>query len=121
MATNKETATMHSIMLAIGNGVIRVFRNNVGQGRLVHGGYVKFGLHPGAGDLLGWKSVEITADMVGKRAAIFVSIEVKEPGAYTDPERKKAQENWAREINNAGGIAGIARSVDDALQIVGRS
>ena len=118
---NRETATMKSIMLALGNGVIRVFRNNVGQGELVRGGYVKFGLHKGAGDLLGWKSIEITPDMVGKRAAIFLSIEVKEPGGKTNKERAEEQENWRRQILNAGGIAGVARSVDDAMQIVGRS
>ena len=38
---------------------------------------VKYGLYKGSSDLIGWKSIEITPEMIGQRFAVFVSVEVK--------------------------------------------
>jgi hypothetical protein len=113
---NAETTLQQQIRLAVGSrSDLRLFRNQVGSlpdprtGRLV-----TFGLAKGSADLIGWRTVTVTPDMVGTRLAIFTSIEVKTPTGRVRPE----QQAWLGVVRGAGGIAGIARSVPDALQIV---
>jgi hypothetical protein len=72
---------------------------------------VQFGLARGSADLIGYRTVTITPDMVGQDVAVFVSLEVKTPTGRIRPE----QANWQRTISAAGGIAAVVRSVDDAL------
>ena len=55
-----------------------------------------------------------TPDMVGQRIAVFTSIEVKTPTGRVSPEQRQ----WLEAVQAAGGIAGVARSVEDALRIV---
>jgi hypothetical protein len=109
---NAETTLQQQIRLALGtNPDARVFRNQVGSlpdprtGRLV-----TFGLAKGSADLIGWRTVTITQAMVGTRLAIFTSIEVKTPTGRIRPE----QQAWLETVQQAGGIAIIARSVPDA-------
>jgi hypothetical protein len=45
--------------------------------------------------------------MVGQQLAVFTSIEVKTPTGRLAP----LQANWLDAVQNAGGIAGVARSV----------
>jgi len=113
---NLETTLQQQIRLALGtNPDARIFRNQVGSlpdprtGRLV-----TFGLARGSADLIGWRTVTITQAMVGTRLAIFTSIEVKTPTGRIRPE----QQAWLEAVTHAGGIAGIARSVDDAKLII---
>ena len=70
--------------------------------------------NPGGGDLLGWRTVEVTPEMVGQRVAVFTSIEVKTPTGKLRVE----QEQWLKVVRAAGGIAGVARSVEDAEALV---
>ena len=70
--------------------------------------------NPGGGDLLGWRTVEVTPEMVGQQVAVFTSIEVKTPTGRLRPE----QEQWMKVVRAAGGIAGVARSVEDAEALV---
>ena len=109
---NLETTLQQEIRLALGtNPDARIFRNQVGSlpdprtGRLV-----TFGLARGSADLIGWRTVVITRDMVGQRLAVFTSIEVKTPTGRVSPQ----QQAWLSVVQGAGGIAGIARSVTDA-------
>lgn len=69
----------------------------------------------GACDLPGWTTVTITADMVGREVAVFTSIEVKksEGGRTT-----KEQANWRDRVRQAGGIAGVAASPEEAKAVV---
>jgi hypothetical protein len=113
---NAETTLQQQIRLALGtNSDVRAFRNQVGSlpdprtGRLV-----TFGLARGSADLIGWRTVTITQAMVGTRLAVFTSIEVKTPTGRIRPD----QQAWLAVVQGAGGIAGIARSVDDALRFV---
>jgi len=88
-----EKNILNKILLAAPPNV-RLFRNNVGvahMGKVVSkysdGGsefiiiqnprIVKYGLCVGSSDLIGWKTVTITPDMVGETRAIFVAIEAK--------------------------------------------
>ena len=113
---NAETTLQQQIRLALGtHPQTRLFRNQVGSlpdprtGRLV-----TFGLARGSADLIGWRTVTITPDMVGRRLAVFTRIEVKTPPGRVRPD----QAAWLGAVQAAGGIAGIARSVPDALQLV---
>ena len=102
----------------------RLFRNQVGeawQGQAVksppgilslqHARRVNFGLAPSSGDLIGWTSVIITPEMVGRLVAVFTSGEVKKPSVKHLPED---QQNWADVVLAAGGRAAMLRSVEDA-------
>ena len=114
---NVETNIQQRIRLALGTrDDVRLFRNQVGQLPDPRSGRpVQFGLARGSADLIGFKTVTITPDMVGQNVAVFTSIEVKTPtGRLTKP-----QEAWLNCVDRAGGIAGVARSVEDALRIAG--
>jgi hypothetical protein len=113
---NAETTLQQQIRLALGtHHELRIFRNQVGSlpdprsGRLV-----QFGLARGSADLIGWRTLVITPEMVGQRVAVFTSLEIKTPTGCLAP----AQRQWLHAVEGAGGIAGVARSVADALQIV---
>jgi hypothetical protein len=47
--------------------------------------------------------------------AVFTSIEVKTPTGRVTPD----QHSWLNMVQQAGGIAGVARSVQDAKEILG--
>ena len=71
---------------------------------------VRYGLQPGSSDLIGWTIRTVTPEMVGQQVAVFTSIEVKTPTGRLRPE----QQQWLDAVQAAGGIAGVARSVEDA-------
>tara|TARA_R100001443_G_scaffold99455_1_gene106583 strand:+ start:333 stop:689 length:357 start_codon:yes stop_codon:yes gene_type:complete len=114
--SNQETVLQQNIRLALGQEKnLRLFRNQVGQlpdprtGR-----YIQFGLAKGSSDLIGFKTVKVTPDMVGQEIAQFVSLEIKtETGKLT-----KMQHNWLQKVKTSGGIVGVARTVKDALKIL---
>ena len=114
---NAETEIQQRIRLALGTRPdLRLFRNQVGQLTDPRTGRpVQFGLARGSADLIGWRSVVITPEMVGQRVAVFTSLEVKTPTGRLTP----AQQAWLGTVHNAGGIAGVARSVRDANEILG--
>ena len=92
-----------------------MFRNQVGQLPDPRSGrWVQFGLAKGSSDLIGFKSVDITPEMVVQKIEVFDSIEVKTPTGRTS----KPQQNWLTLVKNAGGIGGIARSPEDAMKIL---
>lgn len=113
---NAETTLQQQIRLALGTlPHVRAFRNQVGSlpdprtGRLV-----TFGLARGSADLIGWRTITIGPEHIGQRIAVFTSIEVKTPTGRVRPD----QTAWLGAVHAAGGIAGIARSIPDALQLV---
>jgi hypothetical protein len=121
MTRSDEAAVSAAIQLACGRGPCRLLRNNVGalpapDGRLVRYGLGQSGASRvvGTSDLIGWRSRVITPDMVGQTIAQFVAIEVKDRGRAT-PE----QLTWLDAVTRAGGLAGVARSPDDARTILG--
>lgn len=115
---NAETDLQQRIRLALGlRSDLRLFRNQVGQLPDPRTGRpVQFGLARGSADLIGWRTVVVTPEMVGTKLAVFTSIEVKTPTGRLTP----AQQAWQRTVLAAGGIAGIARSVADAFTILER-
>lgn len=122
-----EAAIQDDIRLAVGGRAV-LFRNNTGMAwsgdarRLPDGSVLvrnprpfHGGLCRGSSDLVGWRSVEITQDMVGQRVAVFCAIEVKSPRGRTTEE----QQTFLANLRAAGGFAGLARSVQDALAALG--
>ena len=111
-----EQQIQQHIRLTCSKGLTRLFRNNVG--RLPDprtGRWVEFGVGgKGAGDLLGWRTITVTPEMVGSTVAVFTSIEVKTATGRLRPE----QQQWLDAVQAAGGIAGVARSVEDAQRIM---
>lgn len=120
----RESDILVQVRLALAQGGVTAFRNNVGkawtgaaerlpsgavllqQARILHAGLCK-----GSSDLIGWYSQIITPEMVGRKIAIFTAVECKAPSGRTTPE----QENFLRQLQQAGGIAFVARSGLDVM------
>ncbi len=103
----------------------RLYRNNSGGTHVAYKDksgaikrrFVRYGVGPtegGGGDLIGWTTVTVTPDMVGQKVAVFTSVEIK---AGRDRE-SDAQKKWRSWVLQGGGCAGVARSVDDAVEIM---
>lgn len=105
---------------------IRMFRNQVGVGWvgnadrhpdgtvvIPNARRVSMGLHVGSGDLIGWKTLTVTPDMVGKQVAVFTSVEIKTPAGRVSPDQK----NWLERVNSAGGLARVVRDLDQARKL----
>jgi len=106
-----EQDIMRSIMIAPHG--CRLWRNNTGAIKDAEGRLVRFGLCKGSSDIIGITPITITPDMIGKRMGIFTAIEVKTPkGKPTDE-----QINFIQRVRDLGGFAGVARSVEEALEI----
>lgn len=99
---SKKISTPTTTKLLPGDVVIQ-------NGRPLHAG-----LCEGSSDLIGWTEKIITPEMVGKKVAVFTAIEVK-----TDSGRASAaQLNFVSRVRQAGGIAGIARSPEEARNLI---
>ena len=113
---NRETAIQNAILIALSQAGCTVWRNETAGawvGRTIHRDQstitlaeprmIKAGLCVGSADIVGVAS--------GGR---FLAIEVKTATGRTTKE----QDNFLQAVRNAGGLAGVARSVDEALAIV---
>lgn len=112
---SSEQTIQQRIRLALSRGPVRLWRNNTGALRDQRGQLVRYGLCQGSADLIGYRSVVVTPEMVGQRIAQFTAVEVKAATGSTTPE----QEAFLRLVAEAGGVAGVARSVDDAVALIG--
>jgi hypothetical protein len=126
----KESNISQLIRLSVSKSTTaKVFRNNVGTGwigknkRLKSGEMLiqdprplKAGLTVGSSDLIGWTVKEITPEMVGKKIAIFTAIEVKKPSGRTSKE----QLNFINNLRADGGIVGVCRSGEEAVDLINK-
>lgn len=72
----------------------------------------------GASDLIGIVPHVVTAEDVGKTIGVFCAIEVKNEGRdTTDKDRKVKQAAFRKVVRGYGGIAGVAKSVPDAVAL----
>ena len=98
-----EADIMRQIQLAATKLGARLFRNNVGMATTNTGSVIRFGLAVGSADLIGWT-----------KSGRFLAIEIKtSKGRLT-----KHQRQFLDAISASGGIAGVARSVEDAVEII---
>lgn len=128
MTLGEEAAIQNTIRLELSKHGVTTFRANSGQAwtgdatRLPGGDVLIRNARPfhaqmaGFSDLFGFVPVEITPDMVGEKIAAFVAIEVKSPRGRVSENQEKFLNFVARQ----GGFAGVARSSDDALKIIGK-
>lgn len=97
---------------------VKLWRNNVGVLTDKDGRPVRYGLANDSkelnkvlksSDLIGWRTVTVTPDMVGRKVAIFVARECKPEGwRFTGTDRELAQQNWIALVNQDGGDAAFA-------------
>jgi hypothetical protein len=113
-----EGTIIHDIRIALAMPDVRLFRNQVGALEDKRGRWVQFGLCEGSSDLIGWRSVIATPDMVGQRVAIFTAIEVKTPNGRTEKERLAEQERFVNTVLTHGGLAGFAHNVPEARRVL---
>ena len=108
----KEKNLKNRILLACSEKYQTVmFNNPVGFDKLRK---IHYGLMRGSSDIIGWKSVKITPDMVGKSVAIFTAIEIKtKKGIVSD-----VQKNFIQRVLMAGGIAGVVRSEEGLRELL---
>lgn len=126
-----EKSVQTEIQLALGSRPdIRLWRNNTGTAwrgdikKLADGSLlirnpaiIKYGLCRGGSDLIGMRTITITADMVGQNVAVFCAIEVKSSKGTTSEE----QNNFLSAVKSMGAYAGTAKSIQDAESILYRA
>jgi hypothetical protein len=100
---------MRQIMRECSHGTVRLIRNNVGRLRNERDQYVTYGLGVGSSDLVG---INLQANGIGR----FVAIEVKLPGQ----KPTEAQQHFIDMVLSLGGQAGVAHSVEEAVEILRR-
>lgn len=122
-----EANLMRSILLACSRGATRLWRNNVAQAwvgqpvqsprpitvtlqpgdvLLRNARPLHAGLCTGSSDLIGYT--------VRNGVAVFTAIEVKAATGRTTPEQRQ----FLDVVGGAGGIAGVARSVEEAVRLL---
>jgi hypothetical protein len=133
---SEETNIVRKIMLRLSkNPNVRIFRNNIGNawiGKSVRftqkqtvsvnpgdvliyqGRFFSAGLCVGSSDLIGFKSVVITPEMVGKKIAVFLAPEVKTSTGKASQE----QVNFLNMVNSMGGIGFVATNEEEAEEFL---
>lgn len=96
-----ETDLMNLIRLRLTELGYKVFRANVGSIKLADGTYFKTGLPKGFSDLFAVKNGRVC----------FIEVKVK-PNKAT-----KEQINFIEQMQNAGCVAGVAYSVEEAVEL----
>ena len=122
-----EQALQNTIRNALA-GHLKLFRVNTGTAwtgdvqRLADGSILirnprpfSTGVPPGFSDTFGVKTVEVTQDMVGQVIGQAVFGEIKTPTGRVQPK----QAAFLQAMKNSGALAGVWRSVSDALATVG--
>lgn len=109
-----ENNILNRIRLALSQAGVLNWRNHCGMLKDSQGRTHKFGLCPGSSDIVGMVPVEITADMVGKTVGVFMAVEVK----TSSGRLSKKQKNFIAVVQGEGGIAGVARSPEEAIALV---
>ena len=114
-----ETNVWKAVQLALSPRGYRLFRNQRYKGPIVRNGQITEAWADcgvggdGGSDLIGFKIVTVTPDMVGTRIAVFSAIECKTKHGRVEPE----QVAFVNGVEYAGGISGFVRSQEDALKL----
>jgi len=110
-----EAAVQTEIRLAASKLGGRLWRNNVGAGKLEDGSFVRWGLANDSkamntaiksSDLIGILPTVVTPEMVGTTVGVFWSVEVKKEGwRFGGSPREVAQLRWIELVRSLGGVA----------------
>lgn len=119
----KESEILKRVQLKASKLGWRLWRNNIGLAwtgtpyktadpqtiLLKNARRIRFGLCPGSSDLIGFRLITITADMVGSIFARFAAREVKTPTGRVDSK----QQAFLNMVNEAGGDSNVIRHEDE--------
>lgn len=107
---------------------LRLFRNEAAGAwagkaqRMQDGGvfipaprFIQAGLCPGSADLIGWRKVLITPEMVGRDFAQFTAIEVKTGSGRLEGKQRA----FLDAVDDQGGLAVLATSLNDVRLALG--
>ena len=125
-----ESNLMKLVQLAVGKlSHVKLFRNNTGMGwtgdaRSVKGSPtdkmilnarpLHAGLCEGSSDLIGWTTIEIKPEHVGRKIAVFTAIEVKtDTGKATQKQR-----NFLEQVAANGGFALLCKTPEAAQTFI---
>ena len=120
----RESAVTSRVRLAAAKLNTPLWRNNRGAFRDDTGRLVKYGLGSEAdlssSDFIGIRPVLITPDMVGQVLGVFTAVEMKAEGFKFNKNDKHLlnQKFFIDIVNNYGGFAGFASSVEDFYRII---
>lgn len=134
MNKRSEANVSNDAAITVSKNGGKSFRNNVGgawtgrkvnrlpNGSPVPSGYtllkdarwITFGLMNGSADRVGWKTIVITADMVGKKIAQFLSLEMK----TATGRARKEQITWHENVWRDGGLTGFCRNDEDVIRVM---
>ncbi|MCK5563716.1 MAG: VRR-NUC domain-containing protein [Planctomycetes bacterium] len=109
-----EIDIQNEIRIALADAGTMNWRNNTGALKDRDGRLVRYGLCPGSSDIIGIKKIKITEDMVGQEIGRFVAIEVK----TLKGKASEDQEKFLHLVRKHGGLAGVARSEEEALAVI---
>ena len=104
----RETHWLRRAMVRFSDQGYRIFRNNVGFDKQRK---VKYGLHNGSADLIGWRPYTVRPGDVGRTLALFVAIEVKRDDNVPTDE----QQQFLAAVAAAGGEAWVTTDDEDVL------
>ena len=122
-----EAIAKDNVLIRAGQYRARLFKNNTGVAYTQDGRPVFFGLgNEGTKDDesirtpddVGWTTIVITPEMVGKEIAVFTAIDSKKAGFrvksdYTKGTREYGQNKFFKLVKKYGGIAGFASCAAD--------
>lgn len=96
--------------------ITKPIKMNLNPGDVVvrHARALHAGLAVGSSDEIGFVPTLITQEMVGKTLPIFASIEAKTGKG----QLSEAQTNWINMVLSFNGIAGVARSKEDLINLI---
>lgn len=122
-AAISESALLRTLLIAASEFGARLFRNQVGVYRIAQpdckschrfGRTITSGLGVGSPDLVGWRTITIAPEDVGRQLAVFVGVEAK-----TDTGRVgEHQRRYLAGLEHAGAVAGVVRSVADLERLL---
>lgn len=103
----EETNVSKATQVEAGNFDCKLYRNNRGLFYTMSGQKVRAGLETdGASDNIGFTSIIITPEMVGKKVAVFTAVESKKPDwKKVTTETEKTQQGFIDFVNHWGGFA----------------
>ncbi len=127
MAT--EAPIQNEIRLDVAAFDVHLYRNNSGAFKNDRGQWVRFGLANDSAkvnkttkssDLIGFRPLLITPEMVGRVVPVFSAIDAKPPGWVfrQSDDRSVAQLKFIDHVKRYGGFAGFATSVQEARDIL---
>lgn len=127
-----EAEASDNVLLAANANGCRLYRNNTGVAYDQSNRPIFFGLgNDGVKrddsirthDWIGYHTLTVTPEMVGKKVAVFTAIDAKKLGfvskaVYSVGTREYGQDKFAKRVINAGGIAGFATNAEDVTRLM---